>query len=303
MKLSSILNPQLIFCRLAGKNRNEIYREMLRRASSALNLNGGAMTLLEDVCAAECASKITYNGVAVPHVRVPDFNDLHVIIATLEQPVQLQPQDTAPTQVVVMSLIGGGVDEIYLRAIGALVRFFAVPEALDKFVAASTPQAVLALLDHAGVMLKKTITAEDVMDAPSAVLTPESTVAEALDIFNCSSRVILPVVNQDGRLLGEVDSITLLRHFVPEYVFMMESSGFMANFEPFDRIFREQHTERIGRFMTTPPRQTIAPDLPLLQVTIAICKCKVFMFFVVDAEGRLLGEISVKNIVQRVLRG
>ena len=83
---------------------------------------------------------------------------------------------------------------------------------------------------------------------------------------------------------------------------MMESTSFLKNFEPFDNLSKDEVKRKIGEFMR-PPRKVITPDLPLIRVTLELCRKTAFTIFVTDREGILQGELNIKNVIHRVLRG
>ena len=302
MLLSSILDERLIFCNLKEQNCKAIYEEMFRRAarSVALPSSPGELALLG---AAEemQGSILRSNGFYTPHLRCQNLSDIYILIGIPEKPLLLSPQDQMPTSLILFFLIGKETSDTYLKALSAFSKFLKDKENLDKLSVCTTPQQVMACLHDCKVMLKPQVTAEDIMQ-PCTPLSPEDPLSLAFDTFAKLSCCTLPVTDQDGRLLGEVDAIDIVSKFLPEYLFMMESTSFLKNFEPFDNLSKDEAKRKIGEFMR-PPRKVIAPDLPLIRVTLELCRKDAFTLFVADSDGMLQGELNIKNVIHRVLRG
>ena len=198
-------------------------------------------------------------------------------------------------------LIGKETSDTYLKALSAFGKFLKDKENLAKISACNSAAQVIECLKKNNVMLKPQVTAEDIMQ-PSNPLNPEDPLSVAFDSFAKLSCVTLPVTDAQGKLLGEVDAIDIVSKFLPEYLFMMESTSFLKNFEPFDNLSKDEVKRKIGEFMR-PPRKVITPDLPLIRVTLELCRKTAFTIFVTDREGILQGELNIKNVIHRVLRG
>lgn len=94
----------------------------------------------------------------------------------------------------------------------------------------------------------------------------------------------------------------ILKSFIPEYIFRMDNLDFLTSFEPFNRIFQEENQHVVRDYMRN-PSLTAHPETPLIQFTVKMVKKGVRTCFVVDANRKYVGEIMVKHIVKKVLRG
>lgn len=302
MKLGSILDEHLVFTDVRGNCRQEIYTNLLQMAAEHIELPATPVKLVDDMIHAESASGVNYGKVAMPHLRRPDFGDLYIIVGRLPTPVKILPDDPAPSQLVIMSLINPETSDVYLKALAALSRYLLFPANLEKVMAAADGETLIEQLKLDNVTLKKNLTAEDVMTAPAQTVSPDDNLSAALDIFNSERRMILPVVDADGKLVGELDSTEIIHKFIPEYIFMMESTKFLVSFEPFEQIFRSEHKQKVRDLMQE-PKLVIDPEYPMIRLTIALVQRTAGLIFVTGEDGKLLGEISIKNIVHKVLRG
>ena len=151
-------------------------------------------------------------------------------------------------------------------------------------------------------MLKNSITAEDVMEENFDVIHADDKLAVTLDIFNRKFRPVLPVVDADNHLIGQINAANLIKKFIPDYVLMMDNLKFLSSFEPFEQIFKEEN-DRLVRDFIEPPKMVISPKIPLIQFTVELAKRHVDEVFVTDSDNKLLGVIAIRNIIHKILRG
>lgn len=302
MKLASILNKELVLCGLGGSNREEIYKLMLNRAISLLELPFDWEKVLVDIIEREDSIGIQYEGMAIPHVRVRESKDLYIIVGILEKPVQIKPDDIKPTSIVIMSLISDNTSDTYLKSLSAFTRYLSKPQNLNKITTATTGEQFLNILTQDDVKLKRDITADDVMMREWPSVKAEDRLSHALDILNREVKTVLAVVDNDNRLIGELDATQVIKSFIPDYILMMDNLKFLSSFEIFEKIFKEEETRYVRDYMKI-PAATVGPETPLVQFTVTLAKGQAKTVFVIDKEQKLLGIISIRSIIHKILRG
>ena len=231
MKLSSILDSSLILFDLSGDDRASIYQRMLSEAVHKKSLDIDVEKFSSDMIAREDAIMIPYEkGVALPHLRSSELEDLYVIIGMLNKPVKLKDIDKEPVRIVIMSLISEKTSDVYLKALSAFSKYLIKPESADKFIACENARELLELLDRDNVTLKKNITAEDVMDSNFPYLLQGASVSEALDLFFKHSKVQLPVLDANKKLIGVLDAAVIIRKSMPKHYMMLDNVKFLSGF-------------------------------------------------------------------------
>ncbi len=302
MKLVSILNEELVFTNVNGVSRAGVYTDLLRRAQSALDTALNIDEIVSGMIEREDALQLPYEGVAFPHLRLPPLKDLYIIVGVLPKPVQLKSIDPMQCRLVVMSLISPETSDLYLKALAALVRFLGVPENRERLCGAGSAAELLGVIREADLRIRSTLVAEDIVTQPGAVLHDSDTLSTALDLFSRTDRGTLPVLDGEERLVGELTAMDVLTRFIPEYIFRMDNLNFLTSFEPFNRIFQEENLQSVRDYMREPSLQ-VTPETPLIQFTVKMVKNHVNTCFVVDSSRHFKGEIMVKHIVKKVLRG
>jgi mannitol/fructose-specific phosphotransferase system IIA component (Ntr-type) len=300
MKLNSIINEDLVFCDIKGSSREEIYASMLKKAAEAVDDLPDAEQLLKGIIEREDTTGIPYEGLALPHLRDSNLNDLYVMVGVLKEPVKLKDNDMGTTRLVVMSLISDETSDIYLKSLAAFARFFSNPVNLEKTSELESADDLFALLQD--VKVKEHITAEDIMDREFTTVKSVDLLSKALDIMYKNKNSVLPVVDSENRLLGKVDATEVLKGFVPEYLLMMDNLKFVSSFEMFDKFFKEEVIRKVEDFLL-PAGATVSLDTPLIQFTVTLAKRESDIIFVVDNEKKLRGIISINSIIHKILRG
>lgn len=302
MKLASILNEELIFTNVSGVSRSGIYADMLKKAQAVLDIPLDVEKIVSGMIEREDTLRIPYEGCALPHLRGPEFDDLYIIIGILPKPVLFKENDIAPCGMVVMSLISSDTSDLYLKSLAAMVRFITTPGALDQLFQSKTPVEFLEHVREGNVTVRSNLVAEDVMVSGESFLHEDDTLSAALDLFSSGDNITIPVLDANDRLVGEITAMDILKSFIPEYIFRMDNLDFLTSFEPFNRIFQEENQHVVRDYMRN-PLLTVHPETPLIQFTVRMVKKGVRTCFVVDANRRYVGEIMVKHIVKKVLRG
>ena len=302
MKLSSVLNPDYIYLNVHGDDARSVYSNILKRMLSSMQLHGDVPGMVGEMLARESATGVSYEGVAYPHLRLTGYDDLGLALAVLAKPVRLHPDDMGDSRIVLMSLVGEKSGDFYLKTLAAALRYLSKPAVREKIVCAESAEAMIGIVDRSGVMIKKDLTAEDLMDRSFPSITPDKTLREAFDLFTRSNRSVLPVVDGKMHLLGVLDAVDIISKFIPEYVFMLPNTQFLDSFQPFEELSREESKRTVADFMR-PVKLVITPETPLFRCTVEICRHTVYTIFVTEPDSTLVGDLTVKNIIHRVLRG
>ncbi|UDQ97620.1 PTS sugar transporter subunit IIA [Lentisphaerota bacterium WC36G] len=302
MKLTSILNPDYIVCNLSGNTREEIYKEMLEKVINQLPDSLSVDGLYQEIIEREDSIKMPYESIALPHVRNNKVNDLYVIIGILPNAVKLKDYDLGESQVVIMSLITDEMSDLYLKSLAAFTRFLLNKDNFNNFVGQKNPSELLNLLNREKVTIKSHVTAEDVMNRDLITVTEDDLLSNALNIMTAEKRQQLVVLNNEGKISGVLRAKDIIKSYIPQYILDMSNLKFITSFEPFDKIFKEEHNHKIKEFTKTPDL-IINKDTPLIQFTVPLSRGDADVVLVSDENNQLLGTIALRSIIHKVLRG
>ena len=298
MNLVSMLDEEMLLEKVPGSSREEIYSYMLDKLIDFNELEIKPDSLLDDMIAHEDDAGILLPGLNMPHLRVSALHDLFIVIGLPENP------DAVGADIIFMSLIGENMSDVYLKMLAGLGRHLTSAAAVQDLqnAARGGKSDLWNYLQNSSIKLRSVVTAEDVMTPVHISLHPDSPLSDAFDCFNNTHLRFLPVVDDQGKLVGELSARKVIKSFIPDYIYMMDSVNFMNDFSVFNKIFESEHSQPVSQFMQSEPARA-ALDTPLFQLTLQLTKQDGGTVYIVDAENTLQGIFAIENVISKVLRG
>jgi nitrogen PTS system EIIA component len=303
MKLSSLLNTELIFFDVEGKDRKTVYTDIVTKMSeNKIKFDCTCEELVTRIIERENVTSIPYEkSFAFPHMRLPDLKDLHIAVGILRKPVKLKPNDISKTQIVILFLISNCTSQVYLMTLAAFTKFLIQNGNSEKLIRSGTSEEFVNVLDGNTIEIKHSITAEDIMQADYPHIMENDRITKALDLFASEKKLVLPVIDKNNKLIGKIDAYDLMKRSIPKYMLMLDNSQFLTSFEPFENIINDENSVHVKDYISD-PEMIISPETPLIQVTLLFVKRLKKILFVVK-DGNLLGVVTMQEIINKVLRG
>ena len=298
MKLVSMLDEEMLLEKIPGSSREEIYSYMLNKLIDFNELELKADSLLSEMIAHEDDAGILLPGLNMPHLRLNDLHDLFIVIGLPENPA------AAGADMIFMLLIGDHMNDVYLKILAGLARHLINPAAVENMLNAARggKDTMWNYLQDNDIQLRNVVTAEDVMTPVHISLHPNSPLSDAFDCFHNTHLRFLPVVDDNGKLVGELSARKVVKSFIPDYVYMMDNVNFMNDFSVFNRIFDSEHSQPVSQYMHSEPARALL-DTPLFQLTVLLTKQEGGSVYIVDADNTLQGIFAIENVIDKVLRG
>lgn len=144
-----------------------------------------------------------------------------------------------------------------------------------------------SLAAQLAILRDASLTAQDVMSRPPRTIQPDDTLGSAAETLVQHSITRLPVVDADGRLLGMVSRLDVLRQ-------VMDIPQQPAAEQP-----QEIHG-RLAREVMRRDVPQVPEDTPLAGVIVSFLASGEHRVIVVDSEGRPVGLISDSDVVGRI---
>ena len=293
-----MLDEEMLLEKIPGSSREEIYSYMLNKLIDFNELELKADSLLSEMIAHEDDAGILLPGLNMPHLRLNDLHDLFIVIGLPENPA------AAGADMIFMLLIGDHMNDVYLKILAGLARHLINPAAVENMLNAARggKDTMWNYLQDNDIQLRNVVTAEDVMTPVHISLHPNSPLSDAFDCFHNTHLRFLPVVDDNGKLVGELSARKVVKSFIPDYVYMMDNVNFMNDFSVFNRIFDSEHSQPVSQYMHSEPARALL-DTPLFQLTVLLTKQEGGSVYIVDADNTLQGIFAIENVIDKVLRG
>jgi len=137
------------------------------------------------------------------------------------------------------------------------------------------------------------------MDRDLTSVGPECTLGEAVEVMNRHRLSGLPVVDEEGRLLGYISESDVIRAAMPGYVDHLKSLSFVPDVGQLFRRLRRLSREPVSSFMT---REVVAfeEDDHDMQVALEMLRRGLKRAPVVR-EGKLVGVVSRADLLERIM--
>lgn len=129
----------------------------------------------------------------------------------------------------------------------------------------------------------------------------DTTVAHVIYLLHQSGLSSLPVVDEDGRVVGIVSERDLIRAVLPGYVDMLQSAAFLPSLDQLSRKLREIGGKPIAEFMV---HDVVAarPDDNDLYLADLMIRRGLKQIPVLDEEKRLVGVVRRIDLLHRLRR-
>ncbi|MBC7222422.1 CBS domain-containing protein [Candidatus Bipolaricaulota bacterium] len=127
----------------------------------------------------------------------------------------------------------------------------------------------------------------------------DTPVARAIKILENSGLSSLPVVDEEGKLVGIISERDIIRALVPEYVDMLHSASFLPSLDRLARKLREIENHPVERYMK---KEVVVARLDDSDLHVAdlMLRRGLKQLPVVDEEGHLVGVVRRIDLLSRL---
>ncbi len=127
----------------------------------------------------------------------------------------------------------------------------------------------------------------------------DTPVAQAIKLLENSGLSSLPVVDEEGRLVGIISERDIIRALVPEYVDMLHSASFLPSLDRLAKRLREIENHPVERYMKKEVVVARLDDSDLHVADLMLRK-GLKQLPVVDEEGHLVGVVRRIDLLSRL---
>ncbi len=233
--------------------------------------------------------------------RLSNVNDLHIAFGLVNELVdQIDPITENSKKLIVLILSPKNRPDLFLKAEKALKSFFTSDGYLKTMFNLNSPKKIWELIDKADEKLPKQVFAGDIMSRRMIVLKDNNTLKEAIDLFTETGLLNIPVVDQEGDLIGEANACELMNIALPRHLLWMSNMKPIINFEPFFNMLENENYTWLEEIMTH-EIATVQLEDYAMKALVEMTKKEVRSAYVLD-DKKLVGVITMKHFMNKVLR-
>lgn len=300
MLLANFLDARTICFERRVLSREQVYRDLISRISHLHHhvLPQNDQPLLDAVLERESESSMAYpTGIAIPHIRIEGLEDTVTGICFLQNPLDY---DGIKVNWVVMIFTDKSSSKVYLNLVAALLKLSKDRTTMDHLHSLNDGHSVIQHLKQLQTKVKEDLCIRDIMVTDIISVRDTDTLKTINRLFNEHKISWVPVLDEQGRYLGEANIITVLRVGVPNYLMMMDNVAFLQSFEPLENLF-EQEEIVTARDVMIPNAEALSPEASVIEAVVKMIQQQKRFFTVVE-NGRPVGIVTSMDIFRKVFK-
>ncbi len=298
MHLFNLLDPKLVWFEDQGLPRDEILKGLIARICSHHQLRESPDQIFRLVEQREKESPTLYpTGMAIPHVRLEGLDDTIIAVCVPRTPLRDREQEV---KIYILILTDKNVSSLYLNTVAAFLRISRDPGLYSALLGARDPHAFVKLVREAVISIKEEVTVSDIMTADPIVINENKTIKDLAELMREKHLYYVPVINDQGAWVGDVNILHYLAAGLPDYMKMMNNVNFLRAYEPFDLLYRKEETVTVQQVMQKPER-LVRPDFSIIEALFEMERQKKQTFSVIR-DGKVVGIITAMDIYAKVVR-
>ncbi|MGH7528804.1 MAG: CBS domain-containing protein [Gemmatimonadales bacterium] len=154
----------------------------------------------------------------LPHFRTEAARTLAAAVGVSPTPIHWEKDPHRAARIVILIVAPPRETATYLQVVGAFARLLSDPATVLAVLAAKTPEQLLQVSSIQDVDLPSQLTVRDVMTPGVLAARPEQSLGDVARLMNDRDVRAVPVVDEQGSLMGMVTHRELLRYLIPDYL-------------------------------------------------------------------------------------
>lgn len=297
MQLDSFLDPRLIMHEQRILDLDKIYQDLVELICRYHKLPVSCSQLMRLVRQREEQSHTAYpSGIGIPHVRLEGLDDTLIAMSFLQNPVQ---SEDIKVSWVVMIITDKSSSNTYLNIVSALLKMSRDAGLMEEMKRQHDGHGVVQVVKQHGIEVKKEVCIGDIMTSSPVSVGPDTLLSELSLVMSDKEISMVPVTDEEGRYLGEVSVLDLLKVGVPDYLMMIDNLNFLLSFEPLEKLFETMDVATVGEIMET-EEPVLHPKASIVETVALMIRHRKRFVSIVD-EGKLVGVVTAKDILRKVI--
>jgi PTS system nitrogen regulatory IIA component len=299
MKLVSLINSNLIRIGREEWNYQTVVNRLIDDLYSHYRFDVDIAKIRDAIWTRESlGGTIFETGIAIPHARLENFNDILIGIYLPKTPIPTTPHSI---RIITLILTSQTESTLYLNTLAAFIKLSQRTDIFGQICNSRSPHEFMAHLTEADLNIKKELSVADIMSTDLVMLSENLTLREVADLFYKNNISYAPVVNQNRELCGEMNVLDLIQLGIPNYAMMFSNLSFLKRFEPFEELLQKEDKILVKDVMRK-PTLFIEPTTSIIEATFELTRNKRRHLPVLE-NNRLVGVLSFMDILTKVLRG
>lgn len=298
MHLSSLIDPELVFLQSDISDVAKIYEFMSHRMANRYALTESQETMNERLLKRSLDEGILFpTGVALPHLHLESFNDTVISILV---PAKAIETEHGVIKILFMVINGTNNNSLYLKILQSIIKLSKDTKFFDNLLSKKHVSDFIDFLSKGDFSVKESITVTDLMETKIISIGVKSTVRELSNLFYDYDINYLPILNTNGKFVGEITLRNYIMLGFPDYIKLLPNLNFLKAFEPFEKLIKME--DELVETIMQPVKLFLTPETSIFEAIFLMNKHDRRDIPVVSND-KIVGIISLKNIFRKVIRG
>ncbi len=294
MKLGGLISPERVVVPLPAGPLPVAATVLLERLASAVDDMGRLRERMEEDRPEDMVAM--GDRAFLLHFRTDAARELVIAVGTSAQPISRDVGDgeQQSARIVLFIVAPPRLAAPYLQVLGAFSRLFSQPALVEAMLAERSADGLARLLANAEYDAPERLSVRDIMTADPRVVSADTPLRQAAQDMVRAGIGGLPVVDEQGHVIGMLSERELMRHLLTAYL-QGGSSGTASSGKTPPPTGR-----RLVRDVMTRQVLCVSPDQPLAEVASIMTSKDVDRVPVVGG-GRLVGLLTRGDIVRKLI--
>ena len=302
MRLGNMLKEEYVVANLKAETKEAAISELL----SLLKQNSpdiNTLKIRDLIFEREEIENTSYgHGFSFPHARTDEVDDLIIILGVSKNGLREGTPDNIPLSVIVVLLTPSHISKLYLQTLSAFATFARNENNLNLLKSAKNPADIVNIIWQSAVQVGKELTVKDIMRRNIATVTPDDTLKHVANMMFKHRLSAMAVVDENYNLLGQITDKDLIQAALPDYKTLINNLNYASEVEPFEELLKQEDKIKVSQLFQTDHELTTL-DTKIVEVAALMIFKDLRRVFVVADDGRLIGILLRKDIVNMIIRG
>jgi len=298
MKLSSILSEDLIIFDANIEKYKDVYDLISKKIEDKFNIEKKKIynAFIERD---KLGHNISPKGIALPHGRIDNFDDLIITIVRSKNEVEIS---NGKAKLFIALLTSNTGSNLYLKSLAAFSKL--ISSHSDKLLSIGTPKELIKFINRLDIKIDETVKVKDIMENVLYCTTPDEKIIDVVDKMKKYDTTYIPVVEnyENKKYIGKIEINQILEIAYPEYVLMMNDLHFLSNLRPFEDFLSKEKKVQVEEIYVKDDKKIIDRNTNIIELGFEMVKNNWHHISVVNEENKLLGTVSSRDIIQNVIR-
>lgn len=230
MKLQDVVEPQHVVVPLVAQTVKEATERLAERLIASGVVAPAEANRLNAVIRNAWPEDMVSVGehAFLPHFRTEAVRKLATAVGVSVTPIRWEKDPNRSARIVILIVAPPRETPTYLQVLSAFARILSDPATVLAMLAAKTPEQLAQIGALAAVELPTHLAVRDLMTAQVLSASPDQTLGDVARLMMDKDVRALPIVDDNGSLVGMVTHRELLKYLLPDYLNRSRSGKFRA---------------------------------------------------------------------------